>query len=133
MNRGDNKEVTLYDVGGGEGIRGMWEHYYAECHGAVYVVDSADKERMEQAKEALRDATANEHLRGKPLLILANKQDIATALSEQEVEEALEVPALAHVDSHRVISCIALPSSSSELDTRRERHCHYYRRGNKER
>jgi len=39
----------------------------------VYVVDSADKERMEIAKQELELMLQEEELRGVPVLILANK------------------------------------------------------------
>ena len=42
----------------------------------LFVVDAADSARFEEAKALLVQATEHECLRGKPLLILANKQDL---------------------------------------------------------
>ncbi len=33
--------------------RNLWEHYYKECQGVVFVVDSSDKLRMVVAKDEL--------------------------------------------------------------------------------
>ena len=33
--------------------RGLWEHYYQDCHGIIFVIDSSDKLRLVVAKEEL--------------------------------------------------------------------------------
>ena len=33
--------------------RNLWEHYYKECQGIIFVVDSSDKLRMVVAKDEL--------------------------------------------------------------------------------
>ena len=57
----------------------------------VYVVDSADTERMEEAKEELKEMLEEEELEGVPLLVLANKQDLSLACSAQEIAEKMEL------------------------------------------
>jgi len=37
-------------------MRSIWEKYFAEAHGLVYVIDSADEERMEEARLALGES-----------------------------------------------------------------------------
>jgi signal recognition particle receptor subunit beta len=51
----------------------------------VYVIDSADKERLDVARQELELMLQEEELRGAPVLILANKQDLPNAMTEQEV------------------------------------------------
>ncbi len=48
----------------------------------VYVIDSADKDRLEVAKQELELMLQEEELRGAPVLILANKQDLPNAMNE---------------------------------------------------
>jgi ADP-ribosylation factor related protein 1 len=46
-------------------MRAIWERYYSEAHAVVYVVDSADVGRLEEAKLAyglLSIAIENPHL-----------------------------------------------------------------------
>ena len=57
-------------------MRSIWEKYYAEAHGMVFVIDSADVGRMEEAKLAFDAVREHEELRGIPVLLLANKQDL---------------------------------------------------------
>lgn len=44
--------------------------------GIVFVVDSADKEGLPEAKEELHTILNNNKLAGVPLMIMANKQDL---------------------------------------------------------
>lgn len=43
----DHYKIDLYDLGGGKNIRKIWDRYYAEVHGCIFVVDAADSARME--------------------------------------------------------------------------------------
>jgi ADP-ribosylation factor-like protein 13B len=78
--RFDNKweagkfKLEVFDLGGGAKIRKIWDSYYAEVHGAIYVIDSADEARLAESKECLAAMVADPHLAGKPLLVFANKQ-----------------------------------------------------------
>ena len=55
----------------------------------VFVVDSADRERLEFAKQELELMLQEDELRGVPVLILANKQDMPGAMNYDEVSEGL--------------------------------------------
>ena len=51
----------------------------------VYVVDSADGERMEETGEELSSILSEELLAETPLLVFANKQDLVGAETAEEV------------------------------------------------
>ena len=55
----------------------------------MYVVDSADKERLDVARQELELMLQEEDLKGAPVLILANKQDLPGAMNEMEVSNDL--------------------------------------------
>ena len=55
----------------------------------IFVVDSADKERIEVARQELELMLQEEELKGVPVLVLANKQDLANALKEEDVSLVL--------------------------------------------
>lgn len=57
----------------------------------VFVVDSADRKRVEEAVLELRQLVGESKLDGIPVLIFSNKQDLAAALSAAEVAEALQL------------------------------------------
>ena len=43
----------MWDVGGQDKIRPLWRHYYQNTQGIIFVVDSNDTERLEEAKDEL--------------------------------------------------------------------------------
>ena len=57
-------------------MQALWDKYYAECHGVIYTVDSNDRERIQESKGSFDAMITNENLKGVPLLVLANKQDL---------------------------------------------------------
>ena len=81
----------MWDIGGQEELRHLWKHYYRNSDALVFVVDSADAQvaRKSEAKIALEGALASEDLKGVPLLVLANKQDIANAMKKEPIADFL--------------------------------------------
>lgn len=61
--------VTMFDLGGGPKIRGIWKNYFAEVHGVVYVVDAADPNRVKESAEEFRNLAMNSYIHGKPMLM----------------------------------------------------------------
>ena len=82
---------TVWDVGGQKRIRMLWRHYFQNTRSLVWVLDSTDSERMEEAHEELFELLHSDELRGVPLLVLANKQDMGGAKTVQEVIVALKL------------------------------------------
>ncbi|XP_037082392.1 ADP-ribosylation factor-like protein 13B [Pollicipes pollicipes] len=101
--------VELFDVGGGRGIRGIWRNYLAECHGLVFVVDASDEARADECRAALHALLEDQRVRGKPVLLLANKQDVPSALDEVELNERLQLELVAnqHCCPMRIELCSA--------------------------
>jgi ADP-ribosylation factor-like protein 2 len=83
--------LNFWDVGGQKSIRAYWRNYFSTTDGIVWVVDSVDRVRLEQCREALFDLLNQERLAGATLLIFANKQDIDGALTSQEIVEVLQL------------------------------------------
>ncbi|CCD73426.1 ADP-ribosylation factor-like protein 13B [Caenorhabditis elegans] len=67
--------LTIYDVGGDKGIRGIWSNYYAEVHGIIYVIDYSTDETFTESIEALHSLTSNPHVQKKPIFLLLNNQN----------------------------------------------------------
>jgi len=76
-----NIAFNVWDVGGQNRIRLLWKHYLENNHGLIFVVDSNDSERMEEAQEELHKLLADEEMSKVAVLVFANKQDIPGALS----------------------------------------------------
>lgn len=88
---GNSKSVTFHfwDVGGQEKLRPLWKSYTRCTDGIVFVVDSVDIERMEEAKTELYKITKISENQGVPVLVVANKQDLRNCLSLSEMEKLL--------------------------------------------
>jgi len=52
----------------------------------IYVIDSADRRRLEETVAELQLLLDEDKLTGVPLLLYANKQDLLTAAPPKEVE-----------------------------------------------
>jgi len=57
-------------------VRELWQNFYLEANAILFLVDSADVERFEEAKEELDGILNNPDLKDVPVLVLANKIDV---------------------------------------------------------
>merc|ERR1719330_2032655 len=61
----------VWDIGGQDKIRKLWRHYYLGTAGVIFVVDSNDSDRIEDAREELAKMLAEDELRDAVLLVIA--------------------------------------------------------------
>merc|ERR1711879_491294 len=91
-----NISFQVWDIGGQDKIRKLWRHYYLGTHGAIFVVDSSDRDRVEDAREELTKMLSEEELRDAVLLVFANKQDLPDAMTATELTDKLGLHNLRH-------------------------------------
>jgi ADP-ribosylation factor related protein 1 len=84
-------KLIFWDLGGQLGLRTIWEKYYEEAHAVLYVVDSVSKTRFEDTKSTLEKVLRHPDLQGAPVLIFANKQDLAGAVNAEELSQFLDI------------------------------------------
>merc|ERR1712136_617997 len=84
-----NISFTVWDVGGQDKIRPLWRHYYQNTQGLIFVVDSSDRERIQESHDELHKMLNEDELRDAIVLVFANKQDLPNALSVTELTEKL--------------------------------------------
>jgi len=120
----------VWDVGGQDKIRALWRHYYQNTQGLIYVIDSSDRERMEEARTELTKLMMEPELENTVVLILANKQDIPNALNMRQVTEGLGLTSPSVKNPFKVQPCCAVTGAglneglewlSSTLSRRRTR------------
>ena len=63
----------------------------------IFVLDSADRDRVEEAREFVYMTMQDEVLKDAALLVFANKQDLPGAMSKEEVIEHLRLRDLPHL------------------------------------
>nr|XP_003777636.3 ADP-ribosylation factor-like protein 4A [Pongo abelii] len=91
VNLRNSKTVTFHfwDVGGQEKLMPLWKSYTRCTDGILFLVDSVDIERMEEAKTELHKITRLLENQGVPVFIVANKQDLGNSLSLSQIEKLL--------------------------------------------
>lgn len=82
----------------------MWERYCRGVNAIVFVLDSADMYTIDSAKAELHALVQKESLSEIPVLVLANKNDLAEALSVDEVIERLDLKSI----SQHQVSCYSI-------------------------
>jgi small GTP-binding protein len=82
--------LTCWDVSSRGPSRVLWRQYYPSTQGFVFVIDSADKFRLDEAINGLeRDILTSEETKNTVIMIMANKQDKEGAMTAQEIEHLL--------------------------------------------
>ncbi|XP_021098664.1 E3 ubiquitin-protein ligase TRIM23 isoform X2 [Heterocephalus glaber] len=94
-------------IGGKHKLRPLWKHYYLNTQAVVFVVDSSHRDRINEAHSELAKLLTEKELRDALLLIFANKQDVAGALSVEEITELLSLHKLCCGRSWYIQGCDA--------------------------
>jgi ADP-ribosylation factor-like protein 4 len=89
IGRSTGLTFLVWDVGGQEKIRPLWRSYTRSTDGIIFVLDSRDYTTLDEARMELHRTLNYQDNINIPLLILANKQDLPTALREEDVIRAL--------------------------------------------
>ncbi|XP_021345813.1 ADP-ribosylation factor 6 isoform X2 [Mizuhopecten yessoensis] len=82
-------KFCVWDVGGQDKIRPLWRHYYAGSQGLIFVVDCADRDRVDEARQELHKIINDREMKEAIILVFANKQDLPDAMKPHEVQEKL--------------------------------------------
>lgn len=103
--------VEAYDIGGQETFRNtFWRSFIPKASSVVFVVDSADRSRFNESRDALELCLG--WARNRPvLLILANKQDLSEAADLSELIPSFSLPQLAEAEA---ISGVQIFSTSAK-------------------
>ncbi|KAJ3424101.1 e3 ubiquitin-protein ligase trim23 [Anaeramoeba flamelloides] len=78
-------KFTIWDVGGQDKIRTLWRHYYENVQAILFVVDSSDQERLQEAKNELQKMLLEEELKNSALVVFANKQDLPNTITSDNL------------------------------------------------
>jgi len=84
-------KLTVMDMSGQSKYHSLWECYFKDVQGVVFVVDSADPSQLPEAQRVLLTTLEHEDLKGTPLLVFANKMDLAHAMTKVDVAQKLQL------------------------------------------
>ena len=93
----NNVKFQAWDLGGQENMRSVWDVYYSNTDGVIFVIDSNDKDNYEESKNQFYKILQNETLKNAVILIFANKQDLITS---KKVNEIIEIYELDSIKNH---------------------------------
>ncbi|KAM6200246.1 ADP-ribosylation factor-like protein 4C [Sarcoramphus papa] len=110
LSNGTAKGISchFWDVGGQEKLRPLWKSYSRCTDGIIYVVDSVDVDRLEEAKTELHKVTKFAENQGTPLLVIANKQDLPKSLPVAEIEKQLALHELTPSTTYHIQPACAI-------------------------
>lgn len=100
-------EFNIFDLGGQNSLRDKWKNYYDKVSGIIWVIDSTDRRRIFEARIELQVMLKEPKLRGLPLLIMANKQDLVSAMKPDQIAEKLSLNVIRD-RKYKIQSCSAL-------------------------
>jgi len=96
-----NLKFLVWDTAGHAPVRPLWRAYIRKSDAMIFVIDSSDPARFDEARVELDGILNSRDSGGIPLLILANKQDLNTSVPPLELARKLELDSLrSTVDWH---------------------------------
>ncbi|KAL2803482.1 ADP-ribosylation factor-like protein 8B [Daubentonia madagascariensis] len=96
--------IAIWDIGGQPRFRSMWERYCRGVNAIVYMIDAADREKIEASRNELHNLLDKPQLQGIPVLVLGNKRDLPNALDEKQLIEKMNLSAI----QDREICCYSI-------------------------
>ncbi|ESL06189.1 ADP-ribosylation factor-like protein [Trypanosoma rangeli SC58] len=102
-------DICIFDLGGAANFRGIWVHYFHDCHGLMFVIDSAaDETVVKESLEVLRDVAQHPYVKGKPLLVLANKRDLNNSQGTNVIPDGYLEGVLERDTAYRVVASCSI-------------------------
>ncbi|PAA65004.1 hypothetical protein BOX15_Mlig003553g1, partial [Macrostomum lignano] len=86
--------LAVVEVGGRRLYRDFWRYHCAGAEAVLFVVDSNDSRRLDEARSFLFEVATSWELLGVPVIVLANKQDLPMALPSWSVAAGLQMEML---------------------------------------
>jgi ADP-ribosylation factor protein 6 len=83
----------------------LWRHYYAGTQALIFVVDSSDKDRIDEAKQELHRIIVDREMKDAILLVFANKNDLPNIMDTNDITEKLGLHKLKDRNWHVQSSC----------------------------
>jgi len=70
-------------------VRPLWRSYTRTADGILFVIDSSDVERLDEARLELQRAAREPETLGVPIVVVANKSDLRSSVGEAELQRLL--------------------------------------------
>lgn len=100
-------KLSIWDIGGQRTIRAYWRNYFELTDGLIWIIDAADQLRIQLCQQELAKLLQEERLAGVPVLVMANKQDVPSALTSAQIKDALRLKEMSNNRHWAIFSCSA--------------------------
>ncbi|PAV73410.1 hypothetical protein WR25_19170 [Diploscapter pachys] len=100
-------KFNVWDVGGQDKIRPLWRHYYTGTQALIFVMDAADRDRVDEARVELHRIINDREMKDAIILVFANKQDLPEAMKPTEIQDKLGLNRIRDRQWHVQPSCAA--------------------------
>lgn len=100
--------LTIWDVGLRDRARPLIRHYLPNTHALIYLIDSNDRDRLDEAKEEMYSLAQHDDLRDAILLVLANKQDLPNAMTVEEISQKLDIDRINYLKCKNLLGIEAI-------------------------
>jgi GTPase SAR1 family protein len=102
----EGAKLVNSDVSGHKSFRGIWDSLIVGRPDIiVYVIDASDSDTLDEAKDVLASyVLEDELLKGLPVLVVANKQDVEGALNAEQLTSKLDLSELLQSRKWKVIA-----------------------------
>jgi small GTP-binding protein len=79
-----NLDLTIWDLGGQDKIRPLWRHYYQGVSAIIFIVDAADRNRLNEVIDEVRILDNENILEDCVFLFYMNKMDLPNPITGSE-------------------------------------------------
>ncbi|CAG8804255.1 21242_t:CDS:2, partial [Racocetra persica] len=100
--------MQIWDIGGQPRFRSLWEQYCTGVNAIVFVIDSADHEKLGAARIELGSLLEKPPLANIPVLVLGNKNDLPEALPVEKIIDEMNLKSI----TNREISCYSFSAKN---------------------
>ncbi|KAB2571434.1 ADP-ribosylation factor-like protein 2 [Lasiodiplodia hormozganensis] len=106
-------KLNIWDVGGQKTLRTYWKNYFEKTDTLIWVVDSTDRERIDDCRRELKGLLLEERLMGASLLVFKNKSDVPGSMSDDEIRQGLMLDS---ITTHKwtIMACSAMTGQNLE-------------------
>lgn len=111
---------NFWELGGSATMRPYWPNFFPGTSVLVYMVNSADGQRLRSSAHEFHKILEDERLKNVPILVLANKQDLPGAKSVEDISTALGLDELKQLNFDVHIMPLQMPPDSSCRSTAAE-------------
>ncbi|MEE6501967.1 hypothetical protein FKM82_004371 [Ascaphus truei] len=99
-----NVTIKVWDIGGHRASGACGSGTAAASTPIVYMVDAADREKIEASRNELHNLLDKPQLQGIPVLVLGNKRDLPSTLDEKQLIEKMNLSSI----QDREICCYSI-------------------------